>query len=243
MANQDDSLIREVNEELQRERLAKLWQQYNGVILGVAAAIIIGVGGFKFYEQRRQAAAEAAGARYAMAVRDLALPAKAADAEKTLEALAKDGSGFATLARFRKAAADATAGRPAEAIAAYESLGREKSLDPALANFAKLQTAMLKLDTSDWTEMQNRLNALTAESNVWRHNARELLGLAAIKANRPDLAREQFEKLIVDTATPPSIAERTRVMMGILTAVDLAKTATPPASAAPVAPDAATVKK
>ncbi len=251
MADRDDSLIREVNEDLQRERMQKLWEQYNGVILGVAAAIVLGVGGFKWMEQRRISAAEAAGARYATAVRALAPTAtpaageaasKAKESEQALEAMAREGGGYGTLARLRKAAVDATAGRTAEALAAYEAIANDRSADVMLADYARLQTAMLKVDTSDWTDMKNRLNDLSNESNVWRHSARELLGLAAVKAGETAAAKETFEKLISDRATPPSIGERTRIMMGMIVEAELAKASAQsvPASVPAPVPPAAT---
>ena len=65
------------------------------------------------------------------------------------------------------------------AAAAFEAIAKESGLDPLLADYAQLQAAMLRLDSASWTEMQNRLNDLAAESNPWRFSARELLGLAA----------------------------------------------------------------
>ena len=256
MAERDDSLIREVNEDLQRERLQKLWEQYNGVILVVAAAIVLGVGGFKWMEHRRQSAAEAAGSRYVAAIRELApspltgvvtppdKAAKVAEAEKTLDAIGREGGGFATVARLRKAANDVAAGRAAEALIAYETLAKDKNIDPALSDFARLQTAMLKLDTSDWTDMQNRLNDLTSDSNVWRHSARELMGLAAMRAGQTETARQNFEKLVSDRATPPSIGERTRLLLSIITEAELAKAspAALPATTTPAAAPATTKK-
>jgi hypothetical protein len=248
MADRDDSLIREVNEDLQRERLQKLWEQYNGVILAVAAAIVIGVGGYKWVEQRRYNEAATQGARYATVVRDLTLPAgapdkatKAAEAERVLASIAKESGGYGTLARLRQAAQDVSAGKSAEALATYEALADDRSIDILFSDYARLQTAMLKVDTSSWTDMKNRLNDLTNEANVWRHSAREVLGLAAMKAGENVAAREAFEKLVADRSTPPSIAERTRILLGLITEAELANAkASVPAAAqpatAPVAP-------
>ena len=48
---------------------------------------------------------------------------------------------------------------------------------------------MLRLDSANWTDMQNRLNDLAADGNAWRFSARELLGLAAQKAGKTEEAR------------------------------------------------------
>ena len=83
----------------------------------------------------------------------------------------------------------ATAGKTAEAVAAFEAIAKESGVDPLLADYAALQAAMLRLDSASWTDMQNRLNGLAADGNAWRFSARELLGLAAQKAGKTEEAR------------------------------------------------------
>ena len=48
-----------------------------------------------------------------------------------------------------------------------------------------------------------------------------MLGLAAVKAGKTDEARQQFQRLLSDRDTPPSIAERARIMMAMLTEAEL----------------------
>ena len=233
MADERDVLAREVDEELRREQLLKLWQQYGTYVVAAVALIIAGVGGAKFYQHRSAQAAEASGARFASAAREAQKP----EGRKSLEDIAANApAGYATLARLRLAAADRSAGKTAEAAAAYEAIAKGSGVDPLLADYARLQAAVLKLDSEPWTGMQNRLNGLTADSNAWRFSARELLGLAAYKAGKTQEARQEFEKLLGDNDVPPSIAERTRVMMAMLTEKELA-------AAAPVATEPATPVK
>jgi hypothetical protein len=232
MMDQRDSLAREIDEELRREQLLKLWEQYGTYFIAAAVLIIAGIGGFKYYEHRRIQAAEAAGARFTAAARETAQDKKA-EAQKALEEVAGSApSGYAVLARLRLAAADREAGKTAQAAAAFEAIAKESGLDPLLADYAQLQAAMLRLDSASWTEMQNRLNDLAAESNPWRFSARELLGLAAQKAGKTDEARTQFQRLLSDRNTPPSIGGRARVMLAMLTEAELAS-ATPAAASAP----------
>ena len=232
MMDQRDSLAREIDEELRREQLLKLWEQYGTYFIAAAVLIIAGIGGFKYYEHRRIQAAEAAGARFTTAARETAQDKKA-EAQKALEEVASSApSGYAVLARLRLAAADREAGKTAQAAAAFEAIAKESGLDPLLADYAQLQAAMLRLDSASWTEMQNRLNDLAAESNPWRFSARELLGLAAQKAGKTDEARTQFQRLLSDRNTPPSIGGRARVMLAMLTEAELAS-ATPAAAGVP----------
>lgn len=227
-----EAFEKEVLEEIQREKLQKLWDQNKNYILAGAFAIVLGVGGYKWFESQRIAAAEARGNKLWSAVQ-LLRDNKAEDATKALSGLAKEGGPAAALANIRLGATAAAAGKTAEALAAFEAAATDKSIDPLLAEFARLQTAMLKVDTADWTEMQNRLNDLATDSSPWRHSARELLGLSAMKAGRTDDARANFEKLLGDRSTPQGLAERARIAMATLTAASLAKAAE--AKAAPAA--------
>ena len=148
----------------------------NGVGLG---ALVVGVGGAKWWEARQITAANAAGARYFEASR-LADEGKAEEAIKSFGEIAKTGPhGYRALAELRTSGALAKAGKPAEAIAGYEAVAARSGADPLFADFARLQIAWLKLDSADWTEMQNRLNALAGDKSAWRYSARELLGLRA----------------------------------------------------------------
>ncbi len=235
----NEAFDKEVDEELQREWLSKVWEQYSAFIVGAAVALVLGVGVYKFVESRRQSSAEAAGAQYAAAVKLLA-EGKTDAGTEALAAVAKNSSGLGAVARLRLAAADVAAGKTDVALAKYEAIAGERGLDPILADFARLQSAMLSLDTAPLADIQTKLAPLVSENNPWRFNAMELLGLAALKAGKTDEARAQFEKLIGDQGLPQGIAERARIVMGSLVAADLAKNAAPaqPASAQPAQPQA-----
>jgi hypothetical protein len=225
MADQRDSLAREVDEELRREQLLKLWEQYGSYVVAAVVLVIASIGGYKYYEYRRAVAAEAAGMRMAVVSRD-AVQNKTAETRKALDEIAATGpASYAVLARLRLAAADRSAGKTTEAAAAYEAIAATSGIDPLLRDYARLQAAMLRLDGASWTDMQNRLNDLAADGNAWRFSARELLGLAARKAGMTEEARKYFQGLLGDRDTPPALGERVRVMMAMLTEAELAGTA------------------
>lgn len=222
MADQFDAFQKEVEEDLQREKFQRFLKDNQNAILGAALAVVVGVGGWKLMEARRQSAAEAQSARFAAASRLIA-DNKAEDGQKALAALAASRDTYGALALLRLAGVEAAAGRRDEAVRHYDAVPSTSGVDPMLAGLARLQAAMLKADTADWTEMQNRLNDLAADSSPWRHNARELLGMAAVKAGKSDEARKEFERLLADRSTPQTIAERVNMMMAMLVQADLAK--------------------
>lgn len=225
MADQTDHFMREVQDEMRRERLAHIWDRYGVFILTAAVLLILGVASYQYAQYSSRVARDAAGVQFESAAR-LAAQGKVEEARKAFEGMIKDAPpGYGTLARLRNAGAFAAEGKRDEAVAAYDAVSKDASADPLLRDYATLQAALLRLDVADWTEMQNRLKDLTNENNAWRALARELLGLAAMKAGNQDEARKAFEQILADTGVPPSTAERARIMMTILTEASLTKAA------------------
>jgi len=99
--NDSDQIFREVEEELRRERYEQLWKKYNGLIVGTALAIVLGVGGWQLYQWHALRTAEDAGTRFQNAL--LQLDEKNdQEARKALEALRADGpAGYRVLAALR----------------------------------------------------------------------------------------------------------------------------------------------
>ncbi len=237
MVDKNDSLLREVDEELRREQMEKLWKKYGNYALVVAALIVLGVGGYKFMESRKIAAAESSGGRFQSAIETLR-EGKSADAATAFSEIAKSGpQGYAALAKLQLAGSHLKAGKPADALAAYEDLAKSGA-DPILTGFARLQAATVRAGEADFTEMKNRLNDLVADASPWRTSARELLGVAAMKAGKYDEARKQFEQIMGDRRAPPGVVDRVQTMMGTLIAAELAKASPPtaPSAGAPAAP-------
>src|ERR1700744_1659539 len=103
MADNDDSLLREVDEELRREQMQRIWQRYNGLILGAATLIVLGVAGYQYLETRRIASEEAGGAKFS-AAETLSDDKKKDEAEKAFAAIADSGpAGYAALAKLHLA--------------------------------------------------------------------------------------------------------------------------------------------
>ncbi len=234
MAEERDLMTREIEEELRRERLLKLWDKYGLYVVAAGVAAVLGVAYWQYTSYRQARANDAASTEYVIALTDF--NAKRPDeAQRALEELrAKAPRGYAVLARLRLAAYDGAQGNPAEALAAYDQIANDKSVDPLLGDFARLQTAMLKFEEASFTELRNRLSSLNNDRNPWRYGARELLGLGAAKAGRIAEAKIYFQRLVNDRATPPGIAERARVMMVVLAEGERA--AAPPATEKPETP-------
>ncbi len=243
MAQQDDGLLREVEEELRRERLEKIWKEYATYIIAAAAAIVLGVLGFKYWESSRLVAAQTSGAQYEEALQ-LLNDKKVGSAETEFAKVTTEGAGgYRALAQLQLAGTQSRQGKKAEALTTYEALANDAGADALLRGFARLQAAGLQIGQADFTEIENRLTPLMADDSPWRYSARELLGLAAYRAGKNNEARSILTPLFVDQGTPQTITERAQIVMAEIAAGEIAsKAAAAPASgaAATPAPPAAT---
>jgi hypothetical protein len=211
----DHDFIREVNEAVRQEKYKQLWDQYGLYVLALAVLLVAGVAGYNAWTFWRQNQAQTAGAEFTQAV----TLAESADpkAKELLDALAKKGpAGYQVLARFQLAAAEAKAGKIDDAVAAYDALASDASVDRILQGVAVLQAASLRLDRADFAEMERRLKPLVDSNSAWRYSARELLGLSAYKQNDMREAERQFSTLLGDQGTPQSSRERADMMLALI---------------------------
>ena len=108
-------LFDEVDEDLRREQLARLWKKHGWLILTVATLIVAAVGGWRGYQYFEAQKAAAAGASFEAAT-TLADQNKHSEAEAAFARIATEGSaGYRALARLR-AAAEAAARDPQGAV-------------------------------------------------------------------------------------------------------------------------------
>lgn len=233
MVDSNDSFLREIKQELEREKFERIWQRYGVLIIAGVVLILAAVGGVQWWRAHTLSVAQEAGAQYEVALEQATsnkLDEASKDFEKVIETAPK---GYATLAELQLAATHLEAGKEPEALATFEKVANDGAADSLLRDFARLQVAAIRLGKADWTEMENRLTDLTGAGNAWRHSARELLGLAALGAGKTKEAREYFESVIADPEAPPSVQERARIRMESIVAEDM-KTSK---QSAPVAAD------
>ncbi len=120
-------LFDEVDEDVRRDQLKKLWDQYSIYIVAGALLIIAAVGGWRGYQYLEAKKAAEAGAAFDKAV-ELSEQNKHAEAEAALaELAAKAPSGYRMLARLR-AAAEVASRDPQAAAKMYDEIAADRSV-------------------------------------------------------------------------------------------------------------------
>ena len=205
-----NEFFREVDEEYRRDRVMQIWKRYNGLIIGLAIILLASVAGWRYWQHTERVRSEAAGSRLESALR-LAREGKDEEAEKALAALAGEGTGgISTIARFRLAAAIGQRS-PEEGAKAFDGLAADAGVSGLMQDLARLRGAMLRLDTTEGATAQAALERLATPTNVWRHTAREMLGLLGLKRGDHDFAGRWFDQMAADRDTPQGLRGRLEI--------------------------------
>lgn len=209
-----ESLFREIDEDIRRERYAKLWKQYGNYLIAALVLLLAGIAGYSIWQERSTAQRARAAEQFSAALQLANKDRTAAEAQ--LRALATDGpSGYAMLAALRRAALLAKDDGPA-ARTAYQDIQRSAS-DPMYRDLAVLLEAMVALQRDtlpiDVDAIQAKLQLLALDSNPWRFSARELMALLAWKSGHSAEARTQLDALVADPQTPAAIRGRAQQIM------------------------------
>jgi hypothetical protein len=210
-----ESLLREIDEDIRRERFAKLWKRYGTYVIAAAVLLLASVAGYKIWQEqtiaRRGEAAEQFTAAVALASKDRAA------AEERLRAIAKDGpAGYGLLAAFQQAALLAKGGDRQAARNAYQDLQRSAS-DPIYRDLAILSEAMVALEGEalpiDADAIRDKLQPLALDGNPWRFSARELMAMLAWRGGQTGEAKNRLQALAEDPQAPADIRNRAQQML------------------------------
>lgn len=209
-------IFREIDEDLRKENLAKLWARYGRWVIVAAVLVVVATGVGVGWRQYRQQQSAAQGTQFAAAL-DLVRAGKDKDAADAFAALAQHaGGGHAMLARLEEAALKARSGDTAGALAIYGQLAGDASLDAVYRNAATLLAARTELDQGDAAGAIRRLKPLTAGPSPWRPFAVELTAFAELKAGDSAAARKNFQQLADDPNAPAGARQRAAQMIAAL---------------------------
>jgi hypothetical protein len=208
-------LFDEVDEEVRREQLKKLWDRYSIYIIAAALLIIAAVGGWRGYQYLEAKKAAEAGVAFDKAV-ELSEQNKHAEAEAAFNDLAaKAPSGYRLLARMR-AAAEAANRDPQAAAKLYDEIAADRSVAAPEQDLAKVRAASLLLETASYPSMLARLEPATGPAAAFRHTARELLALSALRTSDAAAARRWLDVIASDGESPPSLRSRAEALQALL---------------------------
>jgi hypothetical protein len=209
----DESLFREVDEEIRQDQLKKLWDLYGSYIVALCVGVVIAVAALKGWQYWQLKQAEAGAVAYADAIQ-LVKDGKRSEADKALKQI--DHSGFGRLAKLRRAANLAAEGKADEAVALYDQAAADSNADPALRDLARIRAGYLLADKLAPAELIGRLGSLDSDQSQWRGSAREIFALSAYRTGDYAMADRYANAIVADIEIPLSLRQRAQAMIELL---------------------------
>ncbi|MBR0672276.1 tetratricopeptide repeat protein [Neoroseomonas soli] len=208
----------EVEEDLRAERAQRLWQRFATPFLAALLLVVAGVGGWQAWQWHEARQRDAAAAAFIAAHR--AAEAEGADLATMadrFEALAPSSpAGYRALALLRAAALRAETGNRDAALALYDRVASDTSVEQLYRDLASLMWALRALDTADPATLAARIAPLARPDQPWSASAREMAALVALRAGQRDEAKRSLEALAADVTAPRGIRERAqRIAAGL----------------------------
>lgn len=210
-------IFREVDEDIRQEKYRRLWDRFGSWIIAAAVLVVVGTGGYRGWLYWQEQQSQQSGDTFYEAVR-LSEAGNYTEAEQLFSELQDASGGYPAIARLRRAGTLAESGDEAAALAAFEAVHRDTSVDPALRNIAALRAAYLAVDNEGYEAIADRVEGLTGADNPFRAAARELLALSAWKAGDIDAARKWLKELEDDQATPSDVTRRIDLLAQVIRA-------------------------
>ncbi|MHA1559877.1 MAG: tetratricopeptide repeat protein [Alphaproteobacteria bacterium] len=211
-------VFREVNEDLRREQLKRLWSRYGIYIIGAAVLIVFVVAGYQVLQSIAASRSAESGDRY-QAAATLYLDGDLAGAEAAFDALTEDGyGGYQALALMGVGAIRSELGDINGAITAFDTVAGDPGVEPALREVAQIRAGMLLSDTLTPDQMAERMAPLVESGNPYRTLALEAMVLTAINAEDFDRAMGWLIDMVEDPFANESINARANILFTYIAA-------------------------
>lgn len=208
-------IFQEVDEEVRRERLKRLWDRYGLYFIALAVLLVASVGAWRGYQWWEAKKAAEAGASLEVAI-VLSDAGKHKEAEVAFAKIASEApAGYRMLARFREAGELSKVDVKA-AVARYDALAADDALGQAMQDLAALRAAMLLVDTAPFDDIRRRLEPVAEPARSFRHTAREILALSAWRGGDATAAKRYIDMIAADTETPAGTRSRADVLSALM---------------------------
>jgi len=208
-------IFQEIDEDLRRDRMAKLWARYGKYAIGAAVLIVVATGAGVAYQNYRTQQYQAEGLKYAETGATLHAgdDAKAIVGFETLAA--ENKAGYGLLARIEAAALKAKDSSDKEGgLAGLNAIAADGSVDPVYRDLATVLAGLYGVDSAKPDATIAQMKPLS--DGPWRYTAREVTALAELKAGDKAAALKAYQELADDLAAPPSLRSRaTEIVNGL----------------------------
>lgn len=211
-----DNFIREVDEELRRDRVTHLWKAYGRWLLVGVVLIVASWGGWLYWQSQQDKAAGLEGETFAQSLQKLEA-GNLASAESDIKKMKTSKiDGYAISARLTEAAVAQGKGDAAGAAKLYAAIAADVAVPQPWRDMALVRQTAAEYDSLQPGAVIARLKPLATKGEPWFGSAGEMVAIAYLNQNRPSEAGKLFAEIGKDEQVPETIRSRAIQMAGAL---------------------------
>tara|TARA_B100000989_G_scaffold250971_1_gene198892 strand:+ start:92 stop:736 length:645 start_codon:yes stop_codon:yes gene_type:complete len=209
-----EEFIREVNEELQEEKYAKIWRKIGPYVISLAIGIVLFTSGVVFWNNYTENKKQKLGDDFTAAVELI----KEEDYDTALIALEritdKASDGYVTMAKMKKASILIQKKQILEGLEIYEDL-EKTAFDQSFKDMSTILFVLNAIDHKPSETLLNKIERLTTNSS-WQFSALELKGFILLKDKNFSESKKTFNSIIEMGNAPTTLASRASDMVDFL---------------------------
>jgi hypothetical protein len=208
---------REVDEEVRREQVLHAARRYGLIAAVVVVLALAALGGWLWRQHHQRELAGREGEQLQVAYEAVSA-GRVPQAQAALAPLTASGRpGYRALALFTQADLLLAKNDQRRAAAKFAVVASDEDVPPPLRNLALIRQTAAEFDQLRPQVVVNRLQPLATVGNPWFGSAGEMVAIAYLRMNRPDLAGPLFGRIAqAGDAVPASMRQRAVQMAGVL---------------------------
>ncbi len=217
IAPQDNSaFMREVDEEVRKEQAVQFWERWGRWI---AVLVIIGLaafGGWLFWTNQQQSAAETETAQLAQLFQELE-SGNDSNADAVLAELVESSRpGVRAEALLTQAAVALQRGENDRAVEIFAAMAGDEDLPSQFRDLALIRQTALEFEELEPQAVIDRMAALAVPESPWFGSAGELTAIALMQQGNDEEAGQLYAQMANDESVPDTLRTRAVQMAGVL---------------------------
>lgn len=209
-------LEREIEEELQKERLLNFWKKYRFLIIGGIVAVILSTAGTQFYHSWKNKVRLAESNQFEAAVLK-SVTGREKEATTELDTLSNTAkTNYKYLAALRSAGINLQNNNTQEALQKLKSVFEDSSAPSALKSAALLSYVGHQVDTEEPLKLLGLLEPLLTPQSEFFHPAIELKVSILLKQGKKDEAKKTLQDALLNPNLTPIVIERLNSLLSAI---------------------------
>lgn len=205
-------ILRQVDEDLRKDRLLHIWRSYRIYIVGSILIILISLSGYQYYLSSAQLKNEAIAEQY---INSINLMDKNSSIEQLLELDESDNLFINGLAKLKRAELHFATENKEQALEILESISIDESLNQIIRDLALYKYLMIQLDNLDKDLYFEIIDSQDLNVSKFKYLFKELKALKYLVEGDRINSIEIFQSIVLDENSPIDLKTRSEKFIKI----------------------------